>query len=82
MIDRKHAIKYQLFFIPKGNGFYIRWLTPASEVDLCGHETLAAAYVLVNIIGYKRYKVEFGSKFGILAVTIDKFRLFKYSFLK
>ncbi len=35
------------FFVPRqGGGFDLRWFTPAIEVDLCGHATLAAAYVL------------------------------------
>ena len=34
------------FFVPEGDGFALRWFTPATEVDLCGHATLAAAYVL------------------------------------
>ena len=57
------------FFVPTDNGFHIRWFTPVSEVDLCGHATLAAAYVLFNILGYKKDKIEFDSKSGILAVT-------------
>lgn len=34
------------FLSPCGNGFRLRWFTPAVEVDLCGHATLAAAHVL------------------------------------
>src|SRR5690606_1145805 len=34
------------FYVPKGNGFEIRWFTPTVEVDLCGHATLATAFVL------------------------------------
>ncbi len=59
------------FFVPKGNGYHIRWFTPASEVDLCGHATLASAYVLFNILGYKKDRIEFDSKSGILVVTKD-----------
>lgn len=36
------------FFVKKDNGYQIRWFTPKTEVDLCGHATLAAAYVLFN----------------------------------
>jgi PhzF family phenazine biosynthesis protein len=60
------------FFVPKDKGFHIRWFTPTSEVDLCGHATLASAYVLFNFLGYKKDKIEFDSKSGILAVTKDK----------
>jgi len=34
------------FLVPRGDGFDLRWFTPAAEVDLCGHATLASAHVL------------------------------------
>ncbi|NMB90231.1 MAG: PhzF family phenazine biosynthesis protein [Chloroflexi bacterium] len=34
------------FLLPEGDGYRLRWFTPADEVDLCGHATLASAYVL------------------------------------
>ena len=34
------------FLYPDGDGYRLRWLTPAIEVDLCGHATLASAHVL------------------------------------
>src|SRR5690606_24222834 len=34
------------FLVPNGDGFGLRWFTPALEVDLCGHATLASAHVL------------------------------------
>jgi predicted PhzF superfamily epimerase YddE/YHI9 len=34
------------FLYPEGDAFHLRWFTPALEVDLCGHATLAAAHVL------------------------------------
>lgn len=39
------------FFVPKGSGFEIRWFTPTEEVKLCGHATLASAFVLYDILG-------------------------------
>lgn len=63
------------FFVPKGDGFHIRWFTPLSEVDLCGHATLATSYVLFNILGYRKDKIEFDSRSGMLAVTRDGDRL-------
>ncbi len=68
-IAEENNLSETAFFVPKGNGFHIRWFTPASEVDLCGHATLAAAYVLFSILGYKRDKIEFDSKSGTLTVT-------------
>jgi len=70
-IAAENNLSETVFFVPKGNGFHIRWFTPASEVDLCGHATLASAYVLFNILGYKKDRIEFDSKSGILAVTQD-----------
>lgn len=36
------------FVVPMGENYGIRWFTPTVEVDLCGHATLAAGYVLLN----------------------------------
>jgi len=68
-IAEENNLSETAFFVPKDNGFHIRWFTPTSEVDLCGHATLATAYVLFNILGYKSDKVEFDSRSGILIVT-------------
>lgn len=68
-IAQENNLSETAFFIPTGNGFHIRWFTPICEVDLCGHATLASAYVLFNILGHKNDKVEFNSKSGILTVT-------------
>lgn len=70
-IAEENNLSETAFFVPKGNGYHIRWFTPASEVDLCGHATLAAAYVLFNILGYNKDKIEFDSKSGMLAVAKD-----------
>ncbi len=34
------------FLVPRADGYDLRWFTPATEVDLCGHATLASAHVL------------------------------------
>ena len=57
------------FFVPKGNDFEIRWFTPALEINLCGHATLASAFVLFNFLEYKSNTVTFHSKSGPLVVT-------------
>jgi PhzF family phenazine biosynthesis protein len=36
------------FLLPEGEGYRLRWFTPAVEVDLCGHATLASAHVLAE----------------------------------
>ncbi len=58
------------FYIRKNGGFHIRWFTPGVEVDLCGHATLAAAHVIMEIRKEaKQGRVSFESKSGELVVT-------------
>ena len=57
------------FFVKASNGYHLRWFTPENEVDLCGHATLASAFVLFNIEKYSGDKISFESKSGILTVT-------------
>lgn len=49
------------FYVKDGSRYQIRWFTPAVEVDLCGHATLAAAFVLFNHEGENADSVEFYS---------------------
>lgn len=49
------------FYVKNGNRYEIRWFTPAVEVDLCGHATLASAFVLFNLEGFKGSQIEFYS---------------------
>src|ERR1700722_1643590 len=56
------------FIIPQGDDFAIRWFTPAVEVKLCGHATLAAAHIFFTHLGYDREKITFHSKSGPLNV--------------
>jgi PhzF family phenazine biosynthesis protein len=58
-----------VFFVPVENEFEIRWFTPAAEINLCGHATLASAYVLFNLLGYDKPTIVFHSKSGPLHIT-------------
>ncbi len=65
------------FIVPVGRCFEIRWFTPTVEVDLCGHATLAAAYVLFNCLGYQEPEIVFySSRSGELKVTQQDDKLF------
>jgi len=57
------------FFVPNGGGYKLRWFTPAVEVDLCGHATLASAYVILNELTPADRSVSFETKSGALTVT-------------
>jgi PhzF family phenazine biosynthesis protein len=60
------------FYVPKGNQYEIRWFTPEIEVDLCGHATLATAFVLFNKENHSGDVIEFYShRSGRLKVTRD-----------
>lgn len=45
-VAREMNLSETAFLAPCGDGFNLRWFTPAVEVDLCGHATLASAHVL------------------------------------
>jgi PhzF family phenazine biosynthesis protein len=60
-----------VFFVKKGDDFDIRWFTPEVEINLCGHATLASAYVLFNMLGYHKPQITFHSKSGPLRITQD-----------
>ena len=58
------------FFIHQGHDFELRWFTPESEVDLCGHATLATAHVLFTLLNYTSDKIHFHTlKAGTLTVS-------------
>ncbi|HOP14343.1 PhzF family phenazine biosynthesis protein [Lentimicrobium sp.] len=58
------------FIVPAGKEYEIRWFTPAVEVDLCGHATLASAYVLFEYLGYPGQEIIFHSaRSGMLKVS-------------
>jgi PhzF family phenazine biosynthesis protein len=58
------------FYVNRGDQFEIRWFTPAVEVDLCGHATLAAAHVLFNFENFKGKEINFFSaRSGLLKVS-------------
>lgn len=50
-IAEENNLSETAYYVPADTGFHIRWFTPVTEVDLCGHGTLAAAYVIFNIFG-------------------------------
>jgi predicted PhzF superfamily epimerase YddE/YHI9 len=63
------------FFVREGERFRIRWFTPAVEVDLCGHATLATAYVIFEVEKFAGPVIEFDSRSGRLTVRRDGSRL-------
>ena len=63
-------------FLVGGHGRYdLRWFTPEVEVDLCGHATLASAFVLLRDYEHAADRLDFNTKAGMLTVVRDGDRL-------
>jgi PhzF family phenazine biosynthesis protein len=55
------------FFVKTDEGYHIRWFTPDFEIDLCGHATLASAYVIKNFLEPHLAEIQFSTeKAGVL----------------
>jgi len=64
------------FFVPRGDFYDLRWFTPRCEVKLCGHATLASAFVLLRFLDPGQDTVQFETRFsGRLTVSRDGDRL-------
>lgn len=72
-IAAENNLSETAFFVPlpDDNAFQIRWFTPLTEVDLCGHATLAAAHVIYNHLMYPAHELLFLSESGELNVYRD-----------
>lgn len=68
-IGAENNLAETAFFVREGESFKLRWFTPAVEVDLCGHATLASAHVLFNHLGYLGTTIAFQSRSGELRTT-------------
>ncbi|MGV3503177.1 MAG: PhzF family phenazine biosynthesis protein [Adhaeribacter sp.] len=69
-IAQENNLAETAFYVKQGDQYEIRWFTPTVEVDLCGHATLAAAYVLFNQENHAGERIDFLSpRSGKLTVT-------------
>ena len=59
------------FFVRRDERFALRWFTPAVEVDLCGHATLASAFVILNYLEPSLDAAVFDTRSGELVVRRD-----------
>ena len=74
-IAAENNLSETAFFVPRGEDFDLRWFTPAVEVDLCGHATLATAHVLMTKLEPARRRATFHTRSGALIVSRDGERL-------
>ena len=69
-IARENGLSETAFFVRTAPGSYhLRWFTPAVEVELCGHATLASAHVLWSELGESAERITFASRSGPLQVA-------------
>jgi PhzF family phenazine biosynthesis protein len=75
-IAAENNLSETAFFIPEDEGYRLRWFTPTTEVDLCGHATLASGFVVLRWLKPERSSVTFQTtKAGPLSVARDGDRL-------
>jgi PhzF family phenazine biosynthesis protein len=67
-IAMENNLSTTAFYIKTGNEYYIRWFTPAVELELNGNATLAAAHILMKHEGHTDKEIKFNSKSGLLTV--------------
>lgn len=67
-IATENNLSETAFTVRKSGGFDLRWFTPAAEVDLCGHATLGAAFVLFEIGAASGEAIAFDTRSGRLGV--------------
>lgn len=68
-IAMENNLSETAFFVRKGNDYELRWFTPKGEIDLCGHATLATAYVIFTYLDDNRFSIKFHTKSGVLEVS-------------
>lgn len=67
-IAAENNLSETAFFTQEDGTFHIRWFTPVREVELCGHATLATAFVIARVLALEAAKLRFDSLSGELLV--------------
>jgi PhzF family phenazine biosynthesis protein len=71
-IAAENNLSETAFFVPVADGeWHIRWFTPAVEVPLCGHATLASAAVIRERLNHHKWPIRLQSASGTLLVDLD-----------
>lgn len=78
-ITKENNLSETAFAVRKGDKYHLRWFTPGGEIDLCGHATLATAYVLMNYYDDSLPTVTFTTMSGDLIVNRND-ELYEMSF--
>ena len=70
-IAAENNVSETAFFVAQDGAYELRWFSPTSEVQLCGHATLASAFVLLNVLRQETTLVRFHTCSGPLEVKQD-----------
>jgi PhzF family phenazine biosynthesis protein len=70
-IAAENNLSETAFFVAEEGGFHIRWFTPSCEVELCGHATIASAFVIMNRLLPETKQVRFRALAGEIHVERD-----------
>ncbi len=70
-IAEENNLSETAFLVAENGAYGLRWFTPAVEVDLCGHATLASAHVLFQHLAYAGEEIRFNTRSGELRVVRD-----------
>jgi PhzF family phenazine biosynthesis protein len=70
-IAAENNLSETAFFVGENGRYHLRWFTPRAEVKLCGHATLASAFVIFTQLGYEGETVSFDTLSGRLKVRRD-----------
>ena len=74
-IAQENNLSETAYFVQGNAGCELRWFTPTVEVELCGHATLASAWVFLNYLAPDRQEISFLTRSGTLNVRQDDDRL-------
>lgn len=72
-IASENNLSETAFYVTKGEEFELKWFTPKAEVNLCGHATLATAFVIFEIEKTKQEILKFQTLSGLLTVAKTRF---------
>lgn len=72
-IAMENNLSETAFFVKTDEGYHLRWFTPDYEIDLCGHATLASAYIIKTFLEPHVHNLHFTTqKAGVLKVQIKE----------
>ena len=68
LLAMENNLSETAFIVKEPEGYHLRWFTPGTEVELCGHATLASAFVILTYYEPGSQIVQFNTLSGVLTV--------------